>query len=358
MGIAVAACGTVLASYVWAGALIYVFFAAPSLRHYGTRNYRFDLSKIRSLLRIGIPNGAIDIVDVLFWNIALVIFIGSFGTAHMAAAAVLFNLRLTVLIPCDGLGVALTTLVPAEVRAHARLCILDAIGIALASTTFDFAHRAATAMTALASETGAETLATACDVTDAAQLDDWLQRTVDRWGKVDALLVNAGGPHAAYFKEITDEQWQAAFELTLLSSVRMIRMVIPHMRDGGAILTVTSSSVKEPIVRLGLSTVMRAGVVVLVKTLADELAKDGIRVNNLVPGRIDTDRVAQLDQGVADQRGITFEEARAAAVSKIPLGRLGTIDDFGQAGAYLLSPAAGYITGATLRVDGGLMRSV
>jgi 3-oxoacyl-[acyl-carrier protein] reductase len=237
----------------------------------------------------------------------------------------------------------------------ARALAANGAHVSMCSRTQDNIDRATET---LASETGAETLATACDVTDATQLDNWCQRTVNKWGKVDALLVNAGGPPAAYFKEITDEQWQAAFELTLLSSVRMIRMVIPYMTDGGSILTVTSSSVKEPIERLGLSTVMRAGVVGLVKTLADELAADGIRVNNLVPGRIDTDRVAQLDQGVADQRGITFEEARAAAVSKIPLGRLGTIDDFGQAGAFLLSPASAYITGATLRVDGGLMRSV
>jgi 3-oxoacyl-[acyl-carrier protein] reductase len=210
----------------------------------------------------------------------------------------------------------------------------------------------------LADETGAETLATACDVTDRAQIERWVERTVQKWGKVDALLVNAGGPPAGYFKEISDEQWQAAFELTLLSTVRMIRSVLPHMTDGGAILTVTSSSIKEPIPRLGLSTVMRAGVAGLVKTLADELAEDGIRVNNLIPGRIDTDRVAQLDAGVAKRLGITPEEARARSLKGIPFKRLGTIDEFGQAGAFLLSPAASYITGATLRVDGGKMRAI
>lgn len=210
----------------------------------------------------------------------------------------------------------------------------------------------------LSAETGAETLATACDVRDPAQIERWVSRTVERWGQVDMLLVNAGGPPARYFKELSDADWQAAFELTLLSSVRMIRAVLPHMASGSAILTVTSSSIKEPIERLGLSTVMRAGVAGLVKTLADELAPDGIRVNNLIPGRIDTDRVAQLDAATAQRQGITPEAARANSVQRIPLKRLGTIDEFGAAGAFLLSPAAAYITGATLRVDGGQMRSI
>jgi 3-oxoacyl-[acyl-carrier protein] reductase len=138
----------------------------------------------------------------------------------------------------------------------------------------------------------------------------------------------------------------------------MIRAVLPHMKDGGAILTVTSSSVREPIERLALSTVMRSGVVGLVKTLADELAADGIRVNNLIPGRIDTDRVKQLDRGAAERLSKSVEEVRQQSITKIPAGRLGTIDDFGAAGAFLLSPAAAYITGATLRVDGGAMRSI
>ena len=210
----------------------------------------------------------------------------------------------------------------------------------------------------LTDDFGAETLATACDVTKPADIENWINRTVEKWGTVDILLVNAGGPPTGNFKDISDAQWQSAFELTLMSTVRMIRAALPHMKNGGAILTVTSSSVKEPIPRLALSTVMRSGVVGLVKTLADELASDGIRVNNLIPGRIDTDRVAQLDKNNAEKLGITPEEVRAQSVAKISLKRLGTIDDFGAAGAFLLSPAASYITGATLQVDGGSMRSI
>lgn len=206
--------------------------------------------------------------------------------------------------------------------------------------------------------TGTETLATACDVSKPEDIDTWVKATTEKWHNVDMLLVNAGGPPAAYFTELTDEQWQAAFDLTLMSTVRMIRAVLPHMQPGSAILTVTSSSIKEPIERLGLSTVMRAGVVGLVKTLANELADDGIRVNNLIPGRIDTDRVAQLDQGVAKRLGITPEEARERSEQRIPMKRLGTVDEFGAAGAFLLSPAASYITGTSLVVDGGQMRSI
>ncbi len=210
----------------------------------------------------------------------------------------------------------------------------------------------------LADETGAETLATECDVRAEADIQRWVDKTVDAWGGIDCLLVNAGGPPAKTLTEVTDADFQAAFELTLLSSFRMIRLALPHMENGGAILTVTSSSIKEPSPRLGLSTVMRAGVAGLVKTLADELAGDGIRLNNLIPGRIDTDRVAQLDAVASEKTGMSMDEIKARAIAGIPLGRYGTIDDFGAAGAFLLSPAASYITGATLRVDGGAMRSI
>jgi 3-oxoacyl-[acyl-carrier protein] reductase len=209
----------------------------------------------------------------------------------------------------------------------------------------------------LRTETGADVLAQACDVTDAAQIDAWVGAAVAQWGQVDALLINAGGPPAGLVKDLTDAQWQAAFELTLMSTVRMIRAALPHMPSGSAILTITSSSIKEPIERLGLSTVMRSGVLGLVKTLADELAPD-IRINNLIPGRLDTDRVAALDRAAAQRSGLSVEEVRAQSMAKIPLKRLGTIEEFGAAGAFLLSPAAAYITGASLRVDGGMMRSV
>ena len=237
----------------------------------------------------------------------------------------------------------------------ARALAANGAKVSLCSRTLD---DVALAAKAIADDYGVQTLASACDVRKLADIQAWVDKTVSAWGEIDCLLVNAGGPPAKMFKELSDEDFQAAFELTLLSSVRMIRLTIPHMSVGGSILTVTSSSTREPIQRLGLSTIMRAGVAGLVKTLADELAPDGIRVNNLVPGRIDTDRVAQLDAVTSGKLGISMEEVKQRSLAGIPLKRYGTIDDFGAAGAFLLSPAASYITGATLRVDGGAMRSI
>ena len=237
----------------------------------------------------------------------------------------------------------------------ARALAADGARVSICSRT---AKDVEAAGQALGDETGAGVMATACDVTDPESINNWVAATVERWGQIDALLVNAGGPPAGFIREISEAQWEAAFQLTLMSSIRMINAALPHMGRGSAILTVTSSSIREPIERLALSTVMRSGVMGLVKTLADELAGDGIRVNNLIPGRIDTDRVRQLDGITASRLGITPEEARERAMANIPLGRLGSIDDFGAAGAFLLSPAAAYITGASLRVDGGQMRSV
>ncbi|MDE2853404.1 MAG: SDR family oxidoreductase [Chloroflexota bacterium] len=243
-----------------------------------------------------------------------------------------------------GLGYGVAKALAAN-GARVSLCSRSAGDVAAAAET-------------IAADYGVETLATACDVRAAADIQAWVDKTAAAWGAIDCLLVNAGGPPAKTIMEVSEAEFQAAFELTLLSSFRMIRQTIPHMKDGGSILTVTSGSIKEPIPRLGLSTIMRTGVAGMVKTLADELAGDGIRLNNLIPGRIDTDRVAQLDAVTSEKTGLSMDEVKARAIAGIPLGRYGTIDDFGAAGAFLLSPAASYITGATLRVDGGAMRSI
>jgi 3-oxoacyl-[acyl-carrier protein] reductase len=198
------------------------------------------------------------------------------------------------------------------------------------------------------------------DAADPASIEAWVASAREALGGIDGLVVNAGGPPAGKFDDFDDAAWVAAFQLTLMSAVRMIRAVLPDLRAQrrGAILTITSTSIKEPIDQLLLSNVYRSGVVSLVKSLSRDLAADGIRINNLVPGRIDTDRVRTLDAAAAAAAGITAGEQAMKVAGTIPLGRYGTIDDFGQAGAFLLSDAASYITGTTLLVDGGMTRTV
>jgi 3-oxoacyl-[acyl-carrier protein] reductase len=237
----------------------------------------------------------------------------------------------------------------------ARALAGEGAKVSICSRDLDSAQLAAEK---IASETGADTLGVACDVSKLEQITSWIDRTVDHFGNIDMLVTNAGGPPALVLHEATEEQWFAAFELTTMSTVRIIRAALPYINNGGAILTVTSSSTKEPINGLGLSTVMRAGIVGMVKVYADELAPRGIRVNNLVPGRILTDRIVHLDSVNAQRTGESPEAIRVKSESAIPLQRLGTIEEFGRAAAFLLSPAASYTTGATLRVDGGAMRSI
>jgi 3-oxoacyl-[acyl-carrier protein] reductase len=209
-------------------------------------------------------------------------------------------------------------------------------------------------------ETGATVMAMPVDVRSADAIQGWIQATAARFGGIDALMTNSGGPPAGASLSFDDRAWQDAAELLLFSALRMIRAAVPSMqaRGGGAILVSTSSSVKEPIQNLGLSTVLRASVSALAKTLALELAPLGIRVNQIIPGRIDTDRVRHLDEVNAKKQGISVEDAKKKAMASIPLGRYGEGDEFGRVGAFLLSAAAGYMTGATVQVDGGLIRSV
>ena len=209
-------------------------------------------------------------------------------------------------------------------------------------------------------ETGQQVSATAVDVRSKDAIERWIASAAGESGGIDGLMTNSGGPPAGAAVSFDDQAWQDASELLLFSTIRMVRAAVPHMekRGGGAILVSTSSSVKEPVANLGLSTVIRASVSALSKTLAIELAAKRIRVNQIIPGRIDTDRVRHLDEVNAKKAGVTADEAKARAVASIPWGRYGVADEFGKVGAFLLSDAASYMTGATVQVDGGLIRSI
>jgi 3-oxoacyl-[acyl-carrier protein] reductase len=206
---------------------------------------------------------------------------------------------------------------------------------------------------------GRPPLGFAADVSKAEAITAWHQATVAKLGPVELLVTNSGGPPAGPALSFDDGSWQSAFNLLFLSALRLTRSVLPEMaRQGrGSIVMMTSSSVKEPIPSLDLSNVLRPSVTALAKTLANQYAGNGIRVNHLIPGRIATDRVRELDEFSSRQSGIPVEEQKRLAVSKIPLGRYGDPEEFGRAAAFLLSDAAAYITGATLQVDGGQMRS-
>lgn len=207
-------------------------------------------------------------------------------------------------------------------------------------------------------ETGAEVRAAAVDVTDAAAIRRWLEEVAAPWGGIDLLVPNAGGPPPGRFDDLDEEIWDHAYRLTLRSALAFARHARPHLGPGAAVLFMTSISVKEPMATLALSTIFRPGVASLAKLLADEWAADGIRVNHLVPGIIATERVRSLDEHDAAEAGITPEEAARRRAARVPLGRYGTPREYAAAAVFLLSDAASYVTGATLQVDGGMLREI
>lgn len=241
-----------------------------------------------------------------------------------------------------------------------RLCKEGAL-VSIAGSNLQRINDAADRLNTVYGEDGKDSvIGYHCDVNNAEQIQDWISFSVEQFSRIDGLVVNAGGPPAGRFEDFDDEQWLQAFNLTLMSAIRMIRAVLPIMRQqgGGAILTLTSSSVKEPIDFLLLSNVMRSGVTSLAKSLSRTEASYGIRVNNLVPGLIETDRMKGLDQMLAKDKGVSVEEQGGETSKLIPLGRYGQPEEFADAAAFLLSESASYITGATLTVDGGSMKTV
>lgn len=205
---------------------------------------------------------------------------------------------------------------------------------------------------------GAEVLPVACDVSNGDDLKRWFDATVARFGQVDILVTNTGGPPAAAFRDLTEEQWRAGIDSTLMNVVRLCNLVIPGMqaRKWGRIVNLTSFVAKQPLEVLTISSTLRAGLSSLTKTLGDQVARDGILVNAVLPGHFLTDRQRHLAEIRAQKEGITPQEYLDKAVAAIPLGRYGRPEELGNVVAFLCSERASYVTGASLQIDGGLYR--
>ena len=203
------------------------------------------------------------------------------------------------------------------------------------------------------------TLALPGDLTagDAGKL---LSAAKEKFGPVDTLILSGGGPKAGTFATLSDDDWTGAYHLLLLAPVRAIRAALPDMQAAGfgRIISVLSSGVKQPLPNLMLSNALRAATLGMLQTLSREVAAQGITVNGVVPGRIDTNRVRSLDQGAAERSQRTPEEVRRQSEAGIPLGRYGRPAEFGAAVAFLATADASYITGSLIEVDGGLINTL
>jgi len=206
--------------------------------------------------------------------------------------------------------------------------------------------------------TGRDVLAIPADVTDSDAADRLVQASLDRFGRLDILVTNAGGPPPGAFLDFTVEDWEEAAQLTLMSAVRLCYAAAPVLKEqgSGAILAMTSITVKQPLPRLVLSNSLRLGVVGLIKTLADELGPHGVRANAICPGWTRTARVEQLLEDRAERNDTSVDEEAAEVAGAVPLGRIGTPEEFAAAAAFLVSDAASYINGVSLLVDGGMAR--
>ncbi|MDZ7962993.1 MAG: SDR family oxidoreductase [Aulosira sp. DedQUE10] len=206
------------------------------------------------------------------------------------------------------------------------------------------------------SETGKEVLAVRADVSQQADIERVINATVQKFGGLDILVTNAGGPPAGTFDDIDIATWEATINLTLLSAVHLVKYALPYLRQSsaGAILTITSTSTKQPVQNLVLSNSIRLAVIGLTKTLSQELGSDRIRVNSILPGWTYTERVEELVNARIAKSGKTKEAEITAINTNIPLGRMGTPEEFANVAVFLCSPAASFVNGVMLQVDGGI----
>ncbi|MGJ7034144.1 SDR family oxidoreductase [Anoxybacillus eryuanensis] len=241
-------------------------------------------------------------------------------------------------------------------KAIATKLVSQEVNVMLASRDEQKLHAVAEQLNALGKGKAAYVVT---DVTNNAMIEQLVEKTVETFGDIHLLVNNAGGPKTGTLATLTDADWQQAFELNVLSYVRLIRATLPHLKKTkGKIVNIASSSIKEPIPGLLLSNTFRLGIVGLTKTLAQELAPYGILINTVAPGRIATERVAYLDEQNAKKLGIRKEEMEARMKATIPLGRYGTPEEFANVVAFLLSDENTYMTGQSLLVDGGMVKAI
>lgn len=221
------------------------------------------------------------------------------------------------------------------------------------------ASRGSDAVSAAAEELGDAASALAVDM-GAADVGERVRAAVDGrfGGRLDGVVVNSGGPPLGNALDLSDEDWRRSYETLIGGPLRLLRALVPLLGEGGAILFVTSSTVRQPIDGLDTSNVLRPGVNGLAKVLSRELGPQGIRVNSVVPGRIDTDRVRSNDAARAERTGSDVEDVKREAAAGIPLGRYGEPEEIGRVGAFLLSDAASYVNGVAVQVDGGLVSAL
>jgi 3-oxoacyl-[acyl-carrier protein] reductase len=230
--------------------------------------------------------------------------------------------------------------------ATARALVDDGARVVLSARSQESVDSAAEALGGAPAAVG-----TTADLADAGAVERLAGEAVDRLGRIDGVLISVGGPRAGGLFDVSDDDWRAALESVVLGPLRLVRALLPSLGDGAAIGFVLSTSAREPLPNLAISNALRPGLGMTIKSLGDDLAPRGIRVFGLMPGSIATDRLVEIEEATGDAAA-----ARARSEAGIPMRRVGRPEEFGRVAAFALSPAASYVTGTLLAVDGGRLR--